>query len=525
MRSRPAPVAATAVAASVVVCALVCASVFAALPALAGTVSAQAGPTVPPWLQRLNDVRVSAGVAAASENTSWTTGIQHHLTYLEQTDPALRTGQYASVHTENPASPYYTSDGALEGSRSNLVKDASQTSTSAVDYWLGAPFHAIGMLRAGLQQTAFAQDGTYAGMDVISGLSSGVQATAPVLFPGPGSTTSLTAYAGHESPDPIETCRSTKAGADYSSPGLPIIAMLTTAPTNYLTATLTTPSGASLSSKDADVCIVDETTYVSTDSVYGPTGKQILTNDHAVLIVPRTRLVAGTYAVRITQSKQADIAWSFVVVTGTTSTSPPTSAATTTAPTTTAPTTTAPTTTTPASTAPPAALSPVVTTSGVTCSFGTRASGSAELTITNPADGAGEATYSVALVSRTAAASAADGSSVTLDLSALPPGPASGSVSGSDGSSATFAVDVPTCPRYEGVRVHLRVLRHHRVRILLDNTRNGAATLFRIRVGAATAPHLVAAARSATLRLPFHHATRIRVSVTGHVVARARVGP
>ena len=472
MRSRPAHVAAIAVAAVVALCASVC----AAIPALAGT--SQPASSVPPWLQRVNDVRVAAGVAAATENTAWTLGIQHHLTYLELTAPTLRTGQYASDHTENPASPYYTADGALEGSRSNLVRHASQIATSAVDYWLGAPFHAIGMLRSGLSQTAFAQDSTYAGMDVISGLGS-TSHSAPILFPGPGSTSYLTTYAGNESPDPIETCRSTKSGADYSAPGLPIIAMLPTAPTNNLTATLTTPGGSVLSSTGADVCVVDEVTYVSSDQVYGPTGKQILTSDHAVLIVPRTRLVTGTYAVRISQSKQPDIAWSFVVdpnaapSASPTTTAPTSTAPTSTAPTSTAPTSTAPTTTAPASTAttpPPVALAPEVTTSRIACSYGARATGSAAVTVRNPADGAGAASYSVVLGTRTRTATAADGAAVTVAMSGIPPGTVAGSVGGSDDTSAVYSVRVPTCPRYQGVRVHLQKVAPHRLRIGLDNT-------------------------------------------------------
>ncbi|MFZ2012445.1 MAG: hypothetical protein WAV00_01315 [Nocardioides sp.] len=532
MRSQPAHVAAIAVAAVVALCASVC----VALPARAGT--SQTASSVPPWLQRMNDVRVAAGVAAATENTAWTLGIQHHMTYLERTDPSLRTGQYASDHTENRASPYYTADGALEGSRSNLVRHASQTATSAVDYWLGAPFHAIGMLRSGLAQTAFAQDSTYAGMDVISGLGS-TSHSSPILFPGPGSTSYLTRYAGNESPDPIETCRSTKSGADYTAPSLPIIAMLPAAPTNNLTATLTTPSGTVLSRTGADVCVVDEVTYVSSDQVHGPTGKQILTSDHAVLIIPRTRLVTGTYAVRISQSKQADIAWSFVVdpnaapsssptTTAPTTTAPTTTAPTTTAPPSTPPTSTAPTTTAPTSTAttpPPVALAPAVTTSQIICSNGARASGSAAVTVRNPADGAGGATYPVVLGTRTRTGTAVDGAAVTLAMSGLPPGLLPGRVAGSDGTSAVYSAQVPTCPRYEGVRVHLTKLAHHRLRIGLDNTRNAVATRFRLEVGSDRSPHVVAATASGRVRVRLLRVTRIRVYVDGHRVAQARVRP
>ena len=475
-----------------------CASMVAPVPVLAGTGtgSAQGTTTTPAWLQRLNSVRIAAGVATVSEDSALTTGIQHHLTYLEKTDPSLRTGQYASAHTENPLSPYYTDDGALEGSRSNLVRNASQTDVSAVDYWFAAPFHAIGMLRAGLTRTAFAQDATYAGMDIIAGLSTAVRSATPILFPGPGSTSYLTSYAGNESPDPVETCRKTKSGADYSAPGLPIIAMLPAAPATGLVATLTTPTGTALSSKGAELCVVDENTYVSTDSVYGPTGQQVLSGDRAVLLVPRTQLLTGTYAVRISQPKQSDIAWSFTVD----PTARPTS--------------------------PPVTLAPRVSLSGVTCSYGARATGAVSVAVANPDDGVGTATYSLTIGSRTAVTGGtADGRTATETLTRLPAGLARGTVSGSDGTSAVFDLDVPVCPRFTGVRVHLRAVAAHRVRIILDNTRNAVATRFRIHIGSDTSRHRVAAMASDRTSARLHGVTRVRVYVGDHLVARARMSP
>jgi len=539
MRSRPAHAAAISVAVVVATCV----SVVVALPALTGSAAAQPGGSTPAWLQRVNDVRTAAGVSPVSENPSWTLGIQHHLTYLEQTPASYRTGQYASDHTENPSSPYYTSDGALEGSRSNLVRHASQTDTSAVDYWFGAPFHAIGMLRAGLQSTAFAQDSIYAGMDVVSGYNAGVRSSTPVLFPGPGSTSYLTSYAGHESPDPIETCRKAAPGADYAAPGLPLIAMLPSAPASSLTATLTTPSGTVLSSKSADLCVVDENTYSSSDSVYGSTGLQILQSDHAVLLVPRTPLVAGAYTARISQSKQADIAWSFIVdpsaaptpsptTTAPTTTAPTTSAPTTSAPTTSAPTTSAPTTSAPtsaptsATTGPPLPEQPEVSVSAVACSYGARATGSVSLAVTNPADGAGAATYSVAVGSRSVATDAvADGGDGQVTVTGLPGGSQGGSVQGSDGTSAAFPLEVTTCPAYEGVRVAIRKVADHRLRVRLDNSRNSAATRFRLVVGERTGRHRVPAAEVQKVKARLWRVTVIRVYVRDHLVGRARLRP
>jgi hypothetical protein len=86
-----------------------------------------------------------------------------------------------------------------------------------------------------------------------------------------------------------------------------------------------------------------------------------------------------------------------------------------------------------------------------------------------------------------------------------------------------FTVDVPTCPRYQGVRVRLRTLIRHRLRIVLDNTRNAASTRFRVEIGTAKAPHLVGAADTAALEVRLHRSTTVRVYVGDHLVARARV--
>ena len=344
------------------------------------------------------------------------------------------------------------------------------------------------MLRAGLQQTAYAQDSSYAGLDVISGFNSTIRTSSPILFPGPGSTTYLTSYAGNESPDPIETCQRTDPGADYGAPGLPLIAMLPAAPAANLSATLTTPSGTVLSSKTADLCVVDEDTYYSSDGVYGTTGQQLLTADHAVFLVPRTRLVEGTYSASIVQPKQPEISWSFTV----------------------------------APTATPAA--PGVSVSAAACSYGTRSTGSASLLVTNPADGAGTATYTVSIGDRSAGVTVADGGSGSVTVAGLPAGAQDGSLAGSDGTTTAFSIAVPTCPACQGVRVSIRKITGHRVRVRLDNTRNARATTFRIVVGTDGTRHRVPAAGTDTVTKRLRGAVRVRVYVGRHLVARERLG-
>lgn len=260
----------------------------------------------PDWLTTINYWRQAAGLPPVTDQPAWDTGIQHHLTYIEDTPASYMTGQYASLHTENPASPYYTADGASEGAASDLVEGVT-SDLEAIDTWLTAPFHAIAMLHAQLTQVAFYEDAAGdAGLDVFHGLdSSQPAATSPILYPGPGSTTTLPMASDSESPDPLQTC-----GWQGMQVGLPLIAMLTQAPAAGLTASLTGPTGTE-STSDGSLCVVDQNTYQTTDPVYGPTGLQILQADHAVLLIPRAPLATGTYSVDITQSGQPDIRWSF----------------------------------------------------------------------------------------------------------------------------------------------------------------------------------------------------------------------
>ena len=264
------------------------------------------------WLGEINKYRSAANLAPVSDQPAWDTGLAHHLTYLAKTPPSYFTGQYQSAHTENPQSPYYTPDGAQEASASDLLEGhVGLTPVDIIDDWLTAPFHAIGMLRANLTQVAFVYDPTTgdAGLDVLTGLDqTQPAATSPVLFPGPGVSTTLVAFSG-ENPNPLETC----GWSAIPSVGLPLVLLLPQDPDPALAARLVTPSGAAEDSANGQLCIVDDHTYYSSDPVYGPAGAQILEDDHAVILIPKSRLGSGTYTATVSQPNQADITWSFSV--------------------------------------------------------------------------------------------------------------------------------------------------------------------------------------------------------------------
>jgi len=266
------------------------APVFAVLAALVvGVAAAPASASAAKartWLAEINYYRTGAGLKPVANNAGWDKGIRNHLKYLQKTSPSLMTGQYASAHTENPKSPYYTKSGAQEGSRSDLLLGGGVgTPLPDIDNWLTAPFHAIGMLRTGLTKVAFASGFAGAGLDVLGGLTFGNPPAKPIMFPGRNVTTNLTAYSGNELPNPLQSCHYPKA-AKSKPVGLPIIVLLPKTPAKKLTATLAFPHGGSEGTTGRTLCLVDQFTYHSTDTVYGPTGLEILKGDHAVLLFP-----------------------------------------------------------------------------------------------------------------------------------------------------------------------------------------------------------------------------------------------
>jgi hypothetical protein len=262
------------------------------------------------WLQEINYYRLGAGLKAVTNDKAWDRGILNHLRYLEYTPAKYLTGQYASAHTENPKSPYYTPSGALEASRSDLILGGSPSPLTAIDSWLAAPFHAIGMLRSPLRKVAFAS-GYGAGLDVLGGLTGPPQGPKPVLFPGPRVTTNLTSY-GSELPDPTQSCHWAKSVAHHPI-GLPIIALLSATPSKHLTAQLKLPNGKVERTTARTLCLVDQFTYHSTDKVYGPTGLEILEGDHAVVLMPSGDLANGWYTVKIADTAKIVYSWRFRV--------------------------------------------------------------------------------------------------------------------------------------------------------------------------------------------------------------------
>jgi hypothetical protein len=271
---------------------------LAALPAVpaAAPVHVTTTPAASPsWLTRLNGWRANAGVTALTENTTWSAGDYNHALYMVKNDIV--------AHSETPGTPYYTAAGD-QAARNGNIQVSSTTSTAddtAIDWWMAAPFHALGMLDPRLTSTGFGsyrevksgwQEG--AALDTLRGNSfSG--GTYPVYFPGNGTSEPLLTYSGNESPNPLSAC------SGYSVPtGLPVFIQVggnvstTAGPVHSFTG-----NGVPLAH-----CVIDST---------NPSFSSSLSSRGGVILIPRLPLVNGVkYVVALTVNS-VPYTWSFTV--------------------------------------------------------------------------------------------------------------------------------------------------------------------------------------------------------------------
>jgi hypothetical protein len=249
-----------------------------------------------PWLDRLNLWRASTGLSALTENPTWSAGDYNHAVYM------VKTGLV--THYETVGNPYYTPEGDLAAQNSNIqVSSSTGTSdTQAIDWWMGAPFHAMGMMDPRLTQTGFGsyrdasaspwQEG--GALDTLRGNSfSGGQ--YPVFFPGNGATEPLASYSGNEFPDPLQAC------PGYTNPtGLPVFVEVggnvatTAGPVHSFTG-----NGVALQH-----CVIDSNS---------PSVGSSLTGRGGVIVIPRQPLQSGVnYVVALTVNG-VPYTWSFTV--------------------------------------------------------------------------------------------------------------------------------------------------------------------------------------------------------------------
>jgi hypothetical protein len=262
------------------------------------------------WLANLNYYRTAAGLNPVTEDKQLSAAVKKHLTYLVMSDPKYFTGAFLNSHNENPASPYYTVQGAK--SENELTSSISGSESAAIDSWMQGPFHAIGLLQQGLKTVGFDKElnsrtGLYEfGLNIYGNLS-GTRSKV-ITDPGKGSYSRMDTFQG-ENPDSRQAC-----GLNWKKyVGLPIWVSLLKAPSSHLNAQLILPTGKILKSAN-DLCIVDEKNFVTSDQIYGATGRAIISREHLVLIIPRKILAPGLLRASLLSSGRLVTSWSFTTI-------------------------------------------------------------------------------------------------------------------------------------------------------------------------------------------------------------------
>lgn len=245
------------------------------------------------WLTVVNYFRAMSALSPVTEDGALSAGAVNHSCYM------LLNG---ISHDEIPGNPGYTVSGDNAGNNGNVAVSSKfdETSRNHVELWMTGPFHAIGVLRPNLQSVGFGKCDNSATtpwrsgatLNVLNGLGPVGPQALPILFPGDGTTTSLSRFIT-ESPNPMTSCGWT------GTAGLPIIAMMPEGFSGNPSATFTGPGGA------IETCVL---------SAHNTTGvaQQILAGNNAVIVVPRTILLTGTYAVAVSTSAR-NVSWSFTV--------------------------------------------------------------------------------------------------------------------------------------------------------------------------------------------------------------------
>jgi hypothetical protein len=250
----------------------------------------------PPWLSRFNYWRDTAGLSHLSENPTWSAGDVLHSQYMIKNQTI--------THYETPGTPYYSvaGDTAARNSNIEVMSNINMPDDQAIDWWMAAPFHALGMMDPRLTSTGFGEFRSAGGLyqagfslDVLRG-NSGTGGTYPVYWPGNGKTVPLRTYNGNEFPDPLSAC------PGYSVPaGLPVFVEV-----GSNVATSAPAAGSTFTGNGTPLqhCVIDS----NSPGVGGG-----LTWRGGVIVIPLQPLQPGVvYAVTLTVNG-LPYAWSFQV--------------------------------------------------------------------------------------------------------------------------------------------------------------------------------------------------------------------
>jgi Cysteine-rich secretory protein family len=280
-----------------------CSTVGFVLVCLLAVAGAPRADSSTPWLDRVNVYRAMASLPPVVENPRLSRAAFQHARYM------VMHGRLR--HTESLSDAWFTREGAAAAAVSNIAGSPSpfEPDSWAIDDWMQAPFHALGILDPALQQVGFgiyrAPKGpvqTAAALDVIRGRRAAPTSTVyPVVWPGNGSFVLLTTHTA-EHPDPLTSCPGFLAPA-----GLPLIVQL--GPGRVVPRI--TGSWIAEGARDIDHCIFDQGTYKNPDAAQQRLVRRILASRNAIILIPRTPLRPGARYRAIVEVNRRRIEWTF----------------------------------------------------------------------------------------------------------------------------------------------------------------------------------------------------------------------
>ncbi|MBA3269284.1 MAG: hypothetical protein H0T71_02145 [Acidobacteria bacterium] len=290
-----------------------------------------AGPTSPErsvnfgaeqgWLAQVNVWRSRAGLNRVTEDVALSARDVLHARYSVKED--------VLEHGENSASPWYTTEGrdAARVSSGAGNSNAAAPDSFAIEGWVQAPFHALGMLDPRLQTVGYGSYREADGglqmsgwLDTGSGRGTSQAHALPIAFPGNGSRIPIPsaeicppgrACFWGETPSPLTSC------PGYSAPaGLPLTLQFTPPAFTSPTPPVVTASSLLRNGTPVEICVFTGGTYTNPDAASQSVGRSILTAYGAVVIVPRSPLPAGaSYTATVTSGGQT-FQWTFEISAG-----------------------------------------------------------------------------------------------------------------------------------------------------------------------------------------------------------------
>ena len=257
------------------------------------------------WLDRVNFYRASALLPPVVEEPALSDAIREHARYMVRNDRI--------EHAQNRRLRGASAGGAAAAAVSNLAGSTRDDEPDwwAVDVWMQAPFHALGILDPSLSRVGFgihrARDGriqTAAGLDVLRGHAVSGAIRFPIVWPADGSTVPLSMHTA-EYPSPLTSCDGYRAPS-----GLPLIVQMgggSKVPEVFGSVVI---GEAGL----VEHCVFTEATYRNPSSKEQALGRAVLDARDAIVIIPRHPLRSGaTYRIVLEVERERRVEWTFGV--------------------------------------------------------------------------------------------------------------------------------------------------------------------------------------------------------------------